>query len=95
MINPNDEPPRFSICDEDGSDETDTNLRDYLESLPTEKLAQYRPDWTDEQLMAWEENFRDDGNLLLVCCTRDVDVEEYRAALEDLLVTRQQKAVQQ
>jgi hypothetical protein len=82
------EPPRFAIADEHGADETEVNLREYLESLPAEKLAQYRVDWTDEQVMEWEENFRDDGNLLLVCCTRDVDVEEYRAQLEALLATR-------
>jgi hypothetical protein len=87
MINFNDEPPRFAICDEEGMDETEVNLRWYVANLPPEKLAQYRPDWTDQQLMAWEENIRDDGHLLLVCCTRDVDLEEYRQALEDHLAT--------
>lgn len=87
-INFNEEPPRFALADEQGADETDINLRAYIEGLPAEKLAQYRSDWTDEELMAWEENFRDDGHLLLVCCTRDVDVDEYRTALEEHLQRR-------
>ncbi|MBX9652938.1 hypothetical protein K2Y11_04890 [bacterium] len=82
------EPPRFVINDEDGMDETDVNLRGYLSSLPAEKLATYDPNFTDEELMAWEENFRDDGHLLLVCCTRDVDLDEYRAAIEEILASR-------
>lgn len=93
-MNWNDEPPRFAINDESGQDETDVNLRAYLATIPEEKLKQYRADWTDEQVMAWEENFRDDGHLLLVCCTREVDVAEYRAALMEFLAERQQ-AVQQ
>lgn len=80
----NAEPPRFAI-DEDGQDETDINLRAYLENLPAEKKAEYQSSWTDDQVMAWDENFRDDGHLLLVCCTRDVDVAEYRAALEEVI----------
>lgn len=82
-------PPTRFIADEQGLDETDVNLLAYFESLPGEKLAEYDPGWTDEEVMAWEENFRDDGNLLLVCCTRDVDVAEYRAALEEFLRSRQ------
>jgi hypothetical protein len=86
-VNENSPPTRF-IADEHGLDETDVNLRAYLTSLPAEKLAEYDPNWTDEEVMSWEENFRDDGNLLLVCCTRDVDVAEYRAALEEILESR-------
>lgn len=79
------EPPRFAINDEEGDDETAVNLRAYIEALPAEKVAEYDRSWSDEQVIAWDENFRDDGNLLMVCCTRDVDVEEYRVALHKRL----------
>lgn len=84
------EPPRFDIGDEGGTDETDTNLRSYVESIPLAKLTTYRPDWTDEEVMKWEENFRYDGHLMLVCCTREVGVEQYRAEVEDRLRRVQQ-----
>jgi hypothetical protein len=64
------------------SDETSINLRAYFDLMPDDKLKQYRPDWTDEQTIAWDNNFRDDGNLMLLCCERDVDVREYRRVLE-------------
>ena len=64
-------------------DETDVNLRAYLSRLPDDHLAEYRPDWTDEQVIAWDGNFRSDGNLMLVCCERDVDVAEFRRVLEE------------
>ena len=63
-------------------DETDVNLRAYLCTLSDAKLAEYDPKWTDEQVLEWEENFRDDGNVFLVCSERDVDVKEYREVLE-------------
>lgn len=63
-------------------DETDVNLRGYLSSLSDEHLAQYDPAWTDDQVIAWDGNFRSDGALMLVCCERDVTVADFRAALE-------------
>ena len=33
------------------------------------------------QLIAWDDNFRDDGTLFLMCSERDVDIEEYRRVL--------------
>jgi hypothetical protein len=63
-------------------DETDVNLRSYFSRMSDEKLAEYVPTWTDDQVIAWdEENFRDDGTLFLVCSERDVDIEEYRRVL--------------
>jgi hypothetical protein len=62
-------------------DETDINLRAYLSRIPDDKLAEYDPTWTDEQLIAWDDNFRDDGTLFLVCSERDVDAEEFRRVL--------------
>jgi hypothetical protein len=63
-------------------DETDVSLRAYLARLSDEHLGQYDPTWSDEQVMAWDGNFRSDGGLMLVCCERDVDVAEFRRVLE-------------
>ena len=64
------------------TDETGVNLRAYFDRMPDEKMRQYRPDWTDDQVVRWEENFRDDGSLFLTCSERDIDVREYRQVLE-------------
>jgi hypothetical protein len=66
-------------------DETAVNLRAYFDRMPDEKMREYSPDWTGEQVMAWDENFRDDGLLFLLCSERDVDVEEYRSVLEECI----------
>jgi hypothetical protein len=63
-------------------DETDVSLRAYITGLSEDHLARYDPTWTDEQVMAWDGNFRSDGHLMLVCCERDIDVEEFRRVLE-------------
>jgi len=62
-------------------DETDVNLRSYFSRLSDEKLSEYDPTWTDEQVIEWDDNFRDDGNLFLICSERDVNIEEYRRVL--------------
>ena len=69
------------LPDDERLDETDVSLRAYLASLSADKLARYDPHWTDEQVLAWDGNFRSDGALMLVCCERDVDVTEFRRAL--------------
>ncbi len=33
-------------------------------------------------------NFRDDGNLMMFCCERDVEVDEYRRVLEKCIEYR-------
>ena len=35
-------------------------------------------DWSDDQVLDWDGNFRDDGDLMLVCVERDVEVVEFR-----------------
>lgn len=70
-------------------DETDISLRAYMTRIPDEKLDRYDPSWSDEEVMAWDDNFRDDGELFLVCCERDVDVEEYRRVLHEYLEFRE------
>ena len=66
-------------------DETDVSLRAYLARLSDDHLALYDPKWTDEQVQAWDDNFRSDGALMLVCCERDIDVTEFRRALNEHL----------
>ena len=62
-------------------DETDVNLRAYFWGMAEDKLAQYKPDWTDEQVAEWDNNFTNEGGLMLVCSERDVDIKEYRRVL--------------
>ena len=66
-------------------DETEENLSAYLETLSSEHLEMYDPDWNDEEVINWDGNFRSDGALMLVCCERDVEVGEFRKAVEEHL----------
>jgi hypothetical protein len=70
-------------------DDTIINLRAYFDHMADEKMQQYRKDWTDEEVMRWDDNFTDEGNLLLVCCFRDVEIDEYRKVLEQAIDYRQ------
>jgi len=67
---------------EEPTDETGINLRAYFDLMADGKMREYLPSWSDEQLVEWDGNFRDDGYLLLICSERDVDVKEYRSVLE-------------
>lgn len=69
-------------------DETGINLRAYFDRMPDEKMRQYSPAWTDNRVIEWDDNFRDDGNLFLLCCERDVDVTEYRRVIEQCIEYR-------
>lgn len=71
-------------------DETGINLRAYFDRMPDERMRHYSPSWTDEQVIEWDGNFRDDGCLLLLCSERDVDVREYRRVLEQSVQYRDQ-----
>jgi hypothetical protein len=66
-------------------DETGVNLRAYLDRMDDEKMRQYSSDWTDERVIEWDGNFRDDGELMMFCCERDVEVREYREVLEECI----------
>ncbi len=74
-----------SVPESMAMDETDVSLRAYLAGLADDHLAAYDPSWTDEKVIAWDGNFRNDGTLMLVCCERDVDVDEFRRVLEEHL----------
>ena len=69
-------------------DETGVNLRAYFDRMPDDKMRHYSPSWTDDRVMEWDENFRDDGNLFLLCSERDVDVKEYRKVIEQCIEYR-------
>ena len=69
-------------------DETSVNLRAYFDRVPDEKMLEYSPDWSDEKVVEWDGNFRDDGCLMVMCCERDVDIQEYRQVLEECLAYR-------
>lgn len=64
-------------------DETDVNLRAYFDRMPDEKMREYSPSMTDEQVIEWDGNFKDDGDFMMLCSERDVDVAEYRQVLEE------------
>jgi hypothetical protein len=69
-------------------DETSINLRAYFDRMPDEKMRQYQPGWSDQQVIEWCGDFRDDGALMIACCERDVDVHEFRRALERAIAYR-------
>lgn len=62
-------------------DETAVNLRAHFDRLPIERLNEYQYSWTDAEVIAWEDSFKDNGTLFLPCSERDVDVKEYRRVL--------------
>lgn len=67
---------------DESPDETSINLRAYFDRMPDQKMQQYSPDWTGEEVIEWDGNFKDDGALMIACCERDVDIQEYRRVLE-------------
>ncbi len=69
-------------------DETSINLRAYFDRMEDEKMQQYSRDWRGEQVIAWDGNFRDDGELMLFCCEREVEIDEYRRVLEECIAYR-------
>lgn len=69
-------------------DETDVSLRAYFSRMEASRLEEYDSSWSDEKLIEWDGNFREDGALMLVCCERDVEIDEYRVVLEEHLVLR-------
>jgi len=64
------------------------NLRAYLDRVPDEKMRQYSPAWSDDEVVAWDGNFKDDGALMLICSERDIEVAEYRKVLEECISYR-------
>ncbi|MSV28550.1 MAG: hypothetical protein EXQ52_07375 [Bryobacterales bacterium] len=74
---------------EEPCDETSFNLRAYFDRMRQEKMAGYRTDWTDEEVIAWDGNFKDDGTLMLICSEREVDVGEYRRVLAQCIAFRE------
>ena len=69
-------------------DETSYNLRAYFDRMPDEKMKQYSPEWPDEKVIEWDDNFTSEGNLMLGCSERDVEIEEYRRVLHHAIEYR-------
>lgn len=69
-------------------DETSFNLRAYFDRMPDEMMLQYSPEWSDEIVMQWETNFKEDGDLMIACSERDIDVAEYRRVLHQAIEYR-------
>jgi hypothetical protein len=66
--------------------ETGINLCAYFDAMSDAKLKTYDPTFTDEALMAWDDNFTTDGNLFLPCCESDeVDVGMYRRYIAECI----------
>jgi hypothetical protein len=70
-------------------DESSINLRAYFDRMPDSKMREYRPEWSDQQVIDWDGNFRSDGALFLVCSERDVEIGEYRRVLAECLQYRE------
>jgi len=66
-------------------DETSINLRAYFDRMPDGKMQRYSAGCTNEQVIGWDGNFRDDGFLFLQCCERNIDISEYRRVLEECI----------
>lgn len=63
--------------------ETGVNLCAYFDAMPDEKLLTYKPEFSDDELMEWDGNFTDEGELFLPCCeSEDVDPAMYRKYIE-------------
>ena len=74
--------------EDEAPDETSINLRAYFDRMPDAKLLEYRPEWSDEQVVDWDGNFKSDGALLLPCTERDVGIAEYRRVLRQNILYR-------
>ena len=66
-------------------DETSFNLRAYFDRMDDDKLRAVLARVERRQLMEWDGNFKSDGDLLLPCSERDVDVAEYRRVIEQCI----------
>ena len=83
MSEPNREIP-FDVT----PDETDTSVRASFCRMDDDRLREYSKDWSDEQVVEWDGNFRCDGALMLVCCERDIEIDEYRKIIEEHIERR-------
>lgn len=66
--------------------EAGINLAAYFDGMPDAKLRAFDPGMSDEALMAWDGNFKSDGDMLLPCTeSEDVDVEMYRRYIAECI----------
>ncbi len=53
-------------------------MRGCITRVDDVKLAEDEPSWSDEQVLVWDENCKDDEALMTVCCERDVEAPRFR-----------------
>lgn len=69
--------------------EAGINLCAYFDAMPDAKLNTYDPAMSDEQLMAWDGNFKTDGDLFLPCCeSEEVEADMYRRYIDACIAYR-------
>ncbi|MGE0408233.1 MAG: hypothetical protein AB7P23_03100 [Amphiplicatus sp.] len=70
--------------------ETGVNLCAYFDAVPQSKMITYSPFMTDEELIAWDGNFTEEGVLFLPCCeSENVDPQMYRRYIEACIAYRE------
>jgi hypothetical protein len=66
--------------------EAGINLCAYFDAMPDAKLKTYDPGMSDEELMAWDGNFKTDGDLFLPCCeSEEVEPDMYRRYIAEVI----------
>jgi hypothetical protein len=54
--------------------------------MPDAKLRTWNSAFTDEELMAWDGNFKSDGDLFLPCCeSEEVEPDMYRRYIAECI----------
>jgi hypothetical protein len=70
--------------------EAGINLCAYFDAMPDAKLKTYDPAMSDDELMAWDGNFKTDGDLFLPCCeSEEVEPEMYRRYIAEVIRYRE------
>ena len=68
-------------------------MRGFITRADDGKLAEYQPLWSDEQVLNWDGDFKDDGASMLVCGEQDVEVPDFRNLLGEWMEYRDQASL--
>jgi hypothetical protein len=69
--------------------EAGINLCAYFDAMPDAKLRTWDPAFTDDELMAWDGNFKSDGDLFLPCCeSEEIEPDMYRRYIAECIKYR-------
>jgi len=83
----------FQHAPQEPTGRTGINPRAYLNGMPDEKMRQCPPMWTDDQMMDWDSNFRDDGAPFPICCDCDFGWVNTTWLLEERISNRTEKVL--